>query len=1043
MNMMTHGLKRFSRRFFWGCLMLLSLCPLWTAEIADEQVEYFDGSTLIAGAFLPPIRHDELRGEGEANYLGKNEALEATLVDGWARLAAEIDVSGYKLAKADLGNYYINILCKHGEIFHVNSTNWGIVSSGGVVIKVRPQYTVTDAAALAEMKAELEQAVQNALSLVSDNMSDLEKALVLHDFVCSNCEYDETASLSHIRDAYGALVLKRAVCAGYAISYAHLLRKVGVPVDYIASDSMNHAWNAVYIDGEWYHVDVTWDDPVTSGYSKPEKFYHENFLKSDTAIKSLEHPVWDYPLYVCNSTRFDDYFWNDEESFASGAVPCFAGRGYAVSKTKNELYAYDLETGQGEKVLDLPDVRWNVWGKPNSYWTGKFYQLATFHGLLAISTRDSVLLCDPDTMATTTLTADLPDTGYCYGLWLSDGANLYAVIRQSPGGESAMLPLPWVPVTQVTVAPATQEYDVLNAGGTQSLQLSAMVAPANASWQVLTWSSDNEAVATVDSHGQATISLAAPGTATIYATSRENISGQCDISVDYPPIAITVTGSSEVGGQVSGGGVFDYGTTTTLTAVPAEDYLFSGWFLNDELVSSEESYAITAYADADYLALFTLKTYAVTTTGCLADKSVAARGETVMVTATLPDGALVSDYDIEWIFAPAVEFTTGDGTASFEMPAEAVEVNCVATLKTYGVTATGGTADKLIAARGEMVTMTALLPEEALVSDYDFAWSSVPTVEFTVNEGTAFFTMPAEAVSVTCSATPKTYTVMVSGATADKSSATRGETVTVTATLPEDSLASDYDIEWTSVPTVEFTEGDGTASFTMPTEAVSVSCVTTLKTYAITVTGATADKSSANRGETVTVTALLPEDALVSDYDFEWTFAPSIEFAEGEGMVSFEMPTEAVEVTCVATLKTYVVTANGCTADKEIAARGETVMVTAMLPEGTSATDFDLSWESVPEVDFIEIDAGVVRFVMPASEIAVTCTGALDLYPVTVVGATAKKSYAAAGEMVTATATLPDGALVSDYDIEWTLTPSVDFTTGEGTASFEMPDEAV
>ena len=617
---MLHDLKRFSWRFFWACLMLLSLCPAWNAETSDEQIEYFDGSTLIAGAFLPPVGHNELRGEGEASYLGKNEALEATLVAGWNRLAAEIDVSSYRLSMTDLRNYYINILCNHGEIFYVK-TGWNISHNGTYITKVLPQYTVADADALAEMKTELEQAVQNALSLVSDNMSDLEKALVLHDFVCSNCENDQTESLSHIRDAYGALVLKRAVCAGYAIGYAHLLRQVGVPVDYIVSDSMGHAWNAVFINGEWYHVDVTWDDPVINGYNKPERFYHEYFLKSDTAIKSLEHPVWDYPLYTCTSSRFDDFFWMDEDALASGAIPCFNGRGYAVSKKQNELYAYDLETGQGEMVLELPDDRWNDWENSNRYYTGKYYQLATFHGLLAISTRNSVLLCDPDTMTTATLPADLPNTGYCYGLWLSDGTSLYAVIRQSPNGaEYTMEPLPWVPVTQVTVEPVAQEYDVLNAGGTQSLQLSATVAPANASWQVLTWSSDNEALATVDSQGQASISLAAPGTATIYATSRENISGQCSITVGYPPITIRVAASPEAGGQVSGGGTFDYGTTTTLATIPAADYIFSGWFLNDELVSNDESYTVTAYADTDYIAVFTLKTYAVTTDGCTADK---------------------------------------------------------------------------------------------------------------------------------------------------------------------------------------------------------------------------------------------------------------------------------------------------------------------------------------------------------------------------------------------------------------------------------------
>ena len=749
--MITHYTNRFPWLPFWICLVLLPLCPLWNAAIAEEQIEYFDGSTLIAGAFLPPVSRAELRGEGEASYLGKNESLEATLVAGWERLATEIDVSAHEISINEFNNYYFNILNLHGEIFHVE-TQYGI-SYGEYVSKVYPEYSVTDASALAEMKTELEQAVQNALSLLTDNMTNLEKAIILHDFICSNNEYDYTLNLPHTHDAYGALVLKRSVCAGYAISYAYLLHRAGMAADYIIADSMNHAWNAVFLDGEWYHADVTWDD----GYDIPDIFSHEYFLKSDVAIKSLDHPVWDYPLYTCTSTRFDDCFWT-EDSFALGAIPCFNGRGYAVSKTKNELYAYDLETGQGEKVLELPDVRWNVWGRPKSFWSGKFYQLATFHGLLAISTRDSVLLFDPDNMVVATLPADWPvDTGYCYGLWMSDGNSLYAVIRQSPNGdEYTMESLPWVSVVQVTVEPAAQEYNVLNAGGTESLQLSAKVSPSNASWQVLTWTSDNEEVATVDSQGQASISLAAPGAATIYATSRENISGQCSISVDYPPITISVTSSPEAGGQVSGGGVFEHGAMTALTAFPADDYTFTGWFLNDELVSDEESYQITAYEDIDYIAVFVPKTYAVTTDGCTADKGTASRGETVTVTATLPEDALASDYDYEWTLVPEVEFSIGEGTASFEMPDEAVEVTCVATLKTYEITVDGCTADKALAARGEMVTVTATFPEDEEAEFWDFAWSSVPPVEFTaLDELTMSFEMPADAVTVTCALSEK------------------------------------------------------------------------------------------------------------------------------------------------------------------------------------------------------------------------------------------------------------------------------------------------
>ena len=172
-----------------------------------------------------------------------------------------------------------------------------------------------------------------------------------------------------------------------------------------------------------------------------------------------------------------------------------------------------------------------------------------------------------------------------------------------------------------------------------------------------------------------------------------------------------------------------------------------------------------------------------------------------------------------------VEFAEGEGTASFEMPAEAITVTCVATLKTYAVTAEGATSDKSEASHGETVIVTATLPDGALASDYDFAWSSAPAVEFTADGAIATFTMPSEAVNVSCVATLKTYAVATTGATSDKSEAVRGEKVTVTAVLPEGDEPQFWEAEWSSVPEVEFTAVDDlTAIFTMPEGDISVSC---------------------------------------------------------------------------------------------------------------------------------------------------------------------------------------------------------------------------
>jgi len=89
-----------------------------------------------------------------------------------------------------------------------------------------------------------------------------------------NCVYDGSAVnevISPSRTAYGALANGKAVCQGYSLAYKLLLRRAGVPVVYVGSDSMQHAWNMVQMENNgWYHVDVTWDDPILHTSTYPE-----------------------------------------------------------------------------------------------------------------------------------------------------------------------------------------------------------------------------------------------------------------------------------------------------------------------------------------------------------------------------------------------------------------------------------------------------------------------------------------------------------------------------------------------------------------------------------------------------------------------------------------------------------------------------------------------------------------------------------------------------------------------------------------------------
>lgn len=143
-------------------------------------------------------------------------------------------------------------------------------------------------------------AKSRAMSVVKDGMTDVEKLLALHDYLALNCTYDYVNYLnntlpSQSYSSYGALVAKQAVCSGYAMAYAELVRTAGIPCYIVASDEMDHAWNLVYVDGAWYHIDVTWDDPVsdyTADYDTMGWLEHSSFLRSDAEMQNLGYHDW-------------------------------------------------------------------------------------------------------------------------------------------------------------------------------------------------------------------------------------------------------------------------------------------------------------------------------------------------------------------------------------------------------------------------------------------------------------------------------------------------------------------------------------------------------------------------------------------------------------------------------------------------------------------------------------------------------------------------------------------------------------------------------
>jgi len=164
--------------------------------------------------------------------------------------------------------------------------------------------------------------------VINDGMNDYQKEKALHDYLVKNVRYDiENFLTDSIPDdafnAKGAILNGSAVCNGYARAMKLLLNEVGIASEIATGEAktergaISHAWNVVNIDGELYHVDVTWDDPISDAGVESEQVVYTYFNVPDEFI-GIDH-TWVEPL---TSKSYDQYYYyveglvvNDYEGF--------------------------------------------------------------------------------------------------------------------------------------------------------------------------------------------------------------------------------------------------------------------------------------------------------------------------------------------------------------------------------------------------------------------------------------------------------------------------------------------------------------------------------------------------------------------------------------------------------------------------------------------------------------------------------------------------------------------------------------------------------
>ena len=156
-------------------------------------------------------------------------------------------------------------------------------SVGRVLIRIQKSYNEEQIKAVSKKVKELEQ------ELIVPTDSDLNNIKRVHDYIINHTKYDSDRSdrniITYDSDiAYGPLLEGFGICGGYTDAMQLFLEELNIKSYKISS--AKHVWNAVYLDNQWRHLDLTWDDPVTTNGT--DVLEHNFFMISTPKLLEIE-----------------------------------------------------------------------------------------------------------------------------------------------------------------------------------------------------------------------------------------------------------------------------------------------------------------------------------------------------------------------------------------------------------------------------------------------------------------------------------------------------------------------------------------------------------------------------------------------------------------------------------------------------------------------------------------------------------------------------------------------------------------------------------
>ena len=403
------------------------------SDISEGQTDPAKGKEASANASLVTDREAvaALLYQKAKDWDGKEESI-------------EVPLGSVVCLVEDVSSVVVQFINENPDLFYLTG-QYGYSYGGGKVVSVSltcdpESFDLSDIPVF-------DQAVSAILSQVKSSWSDEQKALFLHDYIVTHCEYDLTYSNY---TAYHTLVTGSSVCQGYSLAYYYLLKQCGIPANVISSDAMNHAWNQVVIENQKYYTDCTWDDPTASSSTTYYQDYcgHSNFLRSQDGITETGHDSTDWmdqtgaAVYgTATGSQYENAWWSGTITAIPhvGDLWAYAPREGAV------IYVHDYASGSDRRLAEI-SASWPVWGQGGYVYSDTFIHLAAHENAFYASGADQIYQIGTDGTSNVfyELTREEQAKGYIYGIRIEEDSlyyRLYTKYDSSTFAEEKQIPL--------------------------------------------------------------------------------------------------------------------------------------------------------------------------------------------------------------------------------------------------------------------------------------------------------------------------------------------------------------------------------------------------------------------------------------------------------------------------------------------------------------------------------------------------------------------------------------------------------------------------